>query len=43
MYGIMPLSGVICMICIVIKIIIFITADLSYFAPKNQVLARDDA
>lgn len=43
MYGIMPVSGVICMICIVIKIAIFITADESYFAPKNQVLARDDA
>lgn len=42
MYGIMPVSGIICIICIIIKIITFITADLSYFAPKNQVLVKDE-
>ena len=41
MYGIMPISGVICALCVVLKIIEFITADISYFAPKNQVLTKD--
>lgn len=41
MYGIMPMAGVICAVCIVIKIIEFITADLSYFAPKNKVLTKE--
>lgn len=43
MYGIMPISGIICAICIVVKIIEFITADISYFAPKNKALTADDA
>ena len=43
MYGIMPVSGAICAVCIVIKIIQFITADASYFAPKNKVLTRETA
>lgn len=43
MYGIMPMAGIICAICIVIKIIEFITADISYFAPKNKALTADDA
>lgn len=41
MYGIMPMAGVICAICIVIKIVEFITADISYFAPKNKVLTKE--
>lgn len=41
MYGIMPVCGVICAICVVIKIIEFITADISYFAPKNQEIVDD--
>mgnify|MGYP002507950977 FL=1 len=41
MYGIMPMAGAICAICIVIKIIEFITADISYFAPKNKVLTKE--
>lgn len=41
MYGIMPLSGVICAVCIIIKIAEFVTADVSYFAPKNQVLTKE--
>ena len=41
MYGIMPVCGAICAVCIVIKIIEFIAADVSYFAPKNQVLTKD--
>lgn len=43
MYGIMPVCGAICAICIVIKIIEFITADVSYFAPKNKVMTDDNA
>lgn len=43
MYGIMPVSGIICAICVVIKIITLYKADISYFAPKNQALSRDDA
>src|SRR5699024_4811568 len=34
MYGIMPVSGVICAVCVVIKIGMLLTADISYFAPK---------
>ncbi len=41
MYGIMSLSGAICALCIVIKIVEFVTADVSYFAPKNQVLTKE--
>lgn len=41
MYGIMPVSGIICAICVVIKIVEFITADVSYFEPKNKVLTKD--
>lgn len=43
MYGIMPVSGAICAICIVIKIIEFITADVSYFEPKNKALTKENA
>ena len=43
MYGIMPVCGVICAICVVVKIIMLVTADESYFAPKNVVLTADDA
>ncbi len=35
MYGIMPLSGGICAVCIVIKLIEFITCDISYFENKD--------
>lgn len=42
MYGIMPVCGILCAICVVIKIIDFITVDVSYFAPKNVVLTRDE-
>ena len=35
MYGIMPVCGIICAICVVIKIITLYKADISYFAPKN--------
>ena len=38
MYGIMPVCGAICGICIVIKILEFITADLSSFEPKNKAI-----
>lgn len=41
MYGIMPLCGAICAVCIVIKIIQFITVDEAYFAPKNKVLTKE--
>ena len=36
MYGIMPVCGVICAVCILIKIMILITEDLSYFESKNK-------
>ncbi|MGN0158498.1 MAG: TRAP transporter small permease [Brotaphodocola sp.] len=42
MYGIMPVCGIICAVCVVIKIIEFITADISYFAPKNKALTKED-
>lgn len=42
MYGIMPVAGVICAICVVFKILILATSDISYFAPKNQVLTKED-
>lgn len=42
MYGIMPVAGILCAVCIVAKIIEFITADVSYFNPKNVELTADD-
>ncbi len=42
MYGIMPVTGVICALCIIVKIIMLITADISTFEPKNKVLTADD-
>ena len=42
MYGIMPVCGILCAICVVIKLIMLYTADLSYFAPKNKALTKDD-
>lgn len=41
MYGLMPVCGIICAICVVIKIAEFITADISYFEPKNKVLTEE--
>lgn len=38
MYGIMPISGILCAICIVVKIIMLYTADISYFAPKYAAI-----
>lgn len=38
MYGIMPLSGVICAICIIIKIIEHITAPLSAFESEKPLV-----
>lgn len=43
MYGIMPLCGAICAVCIIIKIVEFITADISHFAPKNRALQKEEA
>ena len=42
MYGIMPVCGVICAVCVVIKIAMLFTADISYFAPKNKALSKED-
>ncbi len=42
MYGIMPLCGVICAACVIVKLIMLVTADVSYFEPKNQVLTSED-
>lgn len=40
MYGIMPVSAVICAVCIIVKIVGFINAPLETFAPRN-VLADE--
>lgn len=41
MYGIMPLCGILCAACIIVKIIEFITADISYFAPRNKPITNE--
>lgn len=41
MYGIMPVCGVICAICVVVKLGILVTADVEYFAPKNVALTDE--
>ncbi len=38
MYGIMPLCGVICALCVIIKAIQYIRAPLSSFEPQNRPL-----
>lgn len=43
MYGIMPVCGAICAVCIVIKIFMLYKADISFFAPKNKALSKDEA
>lgn len=43
MYGIMPVCGVICALCIIIKIIGFIKAPVETFAPRNISLAQKKA
>jgi C4-dicarboxylate transporter DctQ subunit len=43
MYGIMPVSGVLCAVCTVIKIREFIEAPLSRFAPHNAEVKPEDA
>ena len=41
MYGIMPVCGVICAVCILIKIMILITEDRSYFESKNKEIYKN--
>lgn len=41
LYGIMPVAGVICAICVVIKIIGFITAPVEAFGRKNIPLKQE--
>ena len=41
MYGIMPLCGIICAICIVIKIVGFIRAPEEAFLPKNKPIEKE--
>ena len=41
MYGIMPVCGVICVVCILIKIMILITEDRSYFESKNKEIYKN--
>ena len=41
MYGIMPVCGVICAVCILIKIMILITEDLSYFESKKKEIYKN--
>ena len=38
MYGIMPLCGVICALCIVAKLVMAVRAPLSAFEPKDKPL-----
>jgi len=40
MYGIMPVCGIICAICVLVKIAEFITADISYFESKNKPVEK---
>lgn len=42
MYGIMPVCGIICAVCVVVKIVEYITADVSYFESKNKVLVKEE-
>ncbi|NLI20566.1 MAG: TRAP transporter small permease [Clostridiales bacterium] len=42
MYGIMPLSGVLCAVCILLKIIGFITAPVEAFLPQNTSCATKE-
>ena len=39
MYGIMPLCGVICALCIVVKLVLAVRAPLSAFEPKDKPLS----
>ena len=41
MYGSMPVCGVICAVCILIKIMILITEDRSYFESKNKEIYKN--
>ncbi len=41
MYGIMPVCGVICAVCIIIKIVQHIRAPLSSFEPQDLPLAKE--
>ncbi len=43
MYGLMPVTGVIAIVCCIFKLIEFATCDLSHFASKNIVLKAEDA
>lgn len=40
MYGIIPVCGALCAVCVVVKIVEFIRADSSYFAPRNQAVTK---
>jgi C4-dicarboxylate transporter, DctQ subunit len=41
LYGIMPVTGVICAICVIIKIVGFITAPVETFNRKNIPLTKE--
>ena len=40
MYGVMPVCGVICAVCIIIKLIMAVTTPLSAFEPKDQPVSE---
>ena len=40
MYGVMPVCGVICAVCIIIKLIMAVKAPLSAFEPKDQPVSE---
>ncbi|MDO4484844.1 MAG: TRAP transporter small permease subunit [Clostridia bacterium] len=42
MYGIMPVCGVICALCIIVKIVQAVTAPVSHFEPKDTPVTKAD-
>jgi TRAP-type C4-dicarboxylate transport system permease small subunit len=42
MYGVMPVAGVLCALCVIIKIVGFLTAPAEAFLPQNVPLAQQN-
>ena len=40
MYGVMPVCGVICAVCIIIKLVMTVTAPLSAFEPQDRPVSE---
>ncbi|HPF88660.1 MAG TPA: TRAP transporter small permease [Candidatus Limiplasma sp.] len=41
MYGVMPVAGILCAICVIIKIVGFLTAPLEAFERQNVPIAKE--